>query len=76
MAAAGYAEAGNALLYPTVLSLLILGLVMVLQRFLADVYGLMTRQGAEAREGLVAIFAGFVLVVGALPLLALAMPYI
>ncbi|WP_436399400.1 DUF3772 domain-containing protein [Roseobacter sp. S98] len=71
MAAAGYAEAGNALLYPTVLSLLILGLVMVLQRFFADVYGLLTRQGPEARDGLVAIFAGFLLVVAALPLLAL-----
>ncbi|WP_298835749.1 DUF3772 domain-containing protein [uncultured Roseobacter sp.] len=71
MAAAGYAEAGNALLYPTVLSLLILGLVMVLQRFLADVYGLITGQGAEAREGLVAIFAGFLLVLAALPFLAL-----
>ncbi|WP_300030455.1 DUF3772 domain-containing protein [uncultured Roseobacter sp.] len=72
MAAAGYAEAGNALLYPTIVSLVVLSLVMILQRFLADVYGLVTGQGTEAREGLAAIFAGFVLVLAALPMLALA----
>ncbi|WP_227269562.1 DUF3772 domain-containing protein [Roseobacter weihaiensis] len=71
MAGIGYSEAGNALLYPTVLSLVLLGLVLVLQRFTADVYGLVSGQGSEARDGLAAILAGFVLVLIALPLLAL-----
>lgn len=71
MAAAGYSEAGNALLYPTVMSFLVLGLVMALQRFLSDLYGLISGQGTEARDGLVAIFAGFVLLLASLPLLAL-----
>jgi small-conductance mechanosensitive channel len=71
MAGIGYAEAGNALLYPTILSALLLGLVVVLQRFVSDVYGLVTRQGAEVRDGLAAIFMGFLLTLAALPLLAL-----
>ncbi|MEE4189350.1 MAG: DUF3772 domain-containing protein, partial [Roseobacter sp.] len=71
MAGIGYAEAGNALLYPTVLSLVLFGLVLVLQRFFADVYGLVTNQGIEARDGLAAILMGFLLVLAALPLAAL-----
>ncbi len=71
MAGIGYAEAGNALLYPTVLSLVLFGLVLVLQRFFADVYGLVTHQGVEARDGLAAILMGFLLVLAALPLAAL-----
>lgn len=71
MAAIGYAEAGNALLYPTILSLVLLGLVMVLQRFAADAYGFISGQGLEARDSLMAIVAGFLLVTVSLPLLAL-----
>ncbi|MEP1613454.1 MAG: DUF3772 domain-containing protein [Roseobacter sp.] len=71
MAAVGYSEAGNALLYPTVLSLVILGMVIVLQRFSSDLYGLITGQGADARESLAAIFAGFSLTLAVMPLLAL-----
>jgi len=71
MAAIGYAEAGNALLYPTLLSALLLGLVMVLQRFISDVYGLVTGQGLAARDGLFAVLAGFVLILAVLPILAL-----
>jgi hypothetical protein len=37
MAAVGYAEAGNALLFPTILSIAVFGLVLVFQRFLSDV---------------------------------------
>ncbi|TMM54676.1 DUF3772 domain-containing protein [Sulfitobacter sabulilitoris] len=72
MAAVGYASAGNALLYPTVISLLILGLVMALQRFFGDLYGWLTGQGAQGRDALVPVLVGFVLVLAATPLLALA----
>jgi small-conductance mechanosensitive channel len=71
MAAVGYAEAGNALLYPTVMTMLVLGFVMTLQRFCADVYGLFTGLGEQARDALVPILIGFVLVVLSLPVLAL-----
>ncbi|XDA99794.1 DUF3772 domain-containing protein [Sulfitobacter sp. LCG007] len=71
MAALGYAEAGNALLYPTIMTLLLLGLLLVLQRFFADLYGLLTRQGARARDALAPILIGFMLAILALPVLAL-----
>ncbi|MDW4496410.1 DUF3772 domain-containing protein [Sulfitobacter sp. D35] len=71
MAAVGYAEAGNALLYPTLMTLVLLGLLLVLQRFGADLYGLLTRQGARGRDALGPILIGFVLTLMALPLLAL-----
>ena len=71
MAGIGYSAAGDALLYPTVLSLVMLGLVLVLQRFAADVFGLINGQGIQARDGLATILSGFVLLLIALPLLAL-----
>ncbi len=72
MAAVGYAEAGNALLYPTLISLMILGFVVTLQRFSVDLYGLITGDVENARDALIPVLVGFVLVTGALPLLALA----
>jgi small-conductance mechanosensitive channel len=71
MAGIGYAEAGNAILYPTILSMVLLGLVVVLHRFLVDVYGLITGQNEGARDGLMAVFAAFVLALAALPFMAL-----
>ena len=71
MTAIGYFEASNALLYPMVGSAAILGLALTLQRFFADIYGLVTRQGAEARDALIPALMGFVLVLLSLPLLAL-----
>ncbi|WP_195819166.1 DUF3772 domain-containing protein [Roseobacter sp. MH60115] len=72
MAAIGYAEAGNALLYPTLVSLLILGFVLTLQRFSVDLYGLITGDEERARDALVPVLVGFALVLCAIPLLALA----
>lgn len=71
MAAIGYAEAGNALLYPTIASMILMGFVLTLQRFFADFYVLVTLQGAEARDALIPALIGFGLVLVSLPLLAL-----
>ena len=46
IAAAGYTNLATAILYPTIKSLALFGLVLVLQRFLADLYGLVSRRGA------------------------------
>jgi potassium efflux system protein len=70
--AAGYYNAAAFVLHPTVLTLVILGLVLALQRFSADVYGTITGQGKQAREALLPIFFGLVLLLLALPVLALA----
>ncbi|KEJ88002.1 small mechanosensitive ion channel protein MscS [Sulfitobacter donghicola DSW-25 = KCTC 12864 = JCM 14565] len=69
--AAGYYNASSALLFPTILTLIVLGLVLALQRFGADVYGAITGQGAQAREALVPILIGMALLLMVLPVLAL-----
>jgi len=69
--AAGYYNASTSLLHPTVLTLAILGLVLALQRFGADLYGAVTGQGIQAREALMPIFFGMVLLLLSLPVLAL-----
>ena len=68
----GLYKASEFVLIPRLLTLVILGLVLALQRFSADVYGAITGQGAAAREALMPIFFGLVLLLLALPLLALA----
>ena len=70
--AVGMYNASEAVLSPTVLTLVILGLVLALQRFSADLYGAITGQGPAAREALLPIFFGLVLLLLALPALALA----
>lgn len=69
--AGGYANAAEYLLYPFVTTLVILGLVLALQRFSADVYGAMTGQGVEARDTLLPILFGMILLLFAAPALAL-----
>jgi small-conductance mechanosensitive channel len=67
----GYQDLSDAILRPFVTTLVILGLVMALQRFLADVYGAITGQGIAAREALLPVFFGMILLVLASPALAL-----
>ncbi|MFG6562428.1 DUF3772 domain-containing protein [Sulfitobacter sp. 1A15299] len=68
----GYYNAADSLLPPYVTTLVLLGLVMTLQRFLADVYGAMTGQGVQARDALMPVFFGLILLLLSLPLMALA----
>ncbi|MDF1728485.1 MAG: DUF3772 domain-containing protein [Sulfitobacter sp.] len=69
--AAGYVNAADALMPPYILTLAILALVMALQRFAADLYGAATGQGQAAREALVPVLIGMVLLIMMAPLLAL-----
>lgn len=71
MAAIGYGQAGTALVFPMALSLGLLGLVLVLQRFFADIYCWISGQGVAGREALVPVLIGFALLVIATPMLAL-----
>ena len=68
----GYYNAAVSLLPPYVITLVLLGLVMTLQRFLADVYGAMTGQGVQARDALMPVFFGLILLLLSLPFMALA----
>lgn len=69
--AAGYLQATGALFGPYVMTLALLGLVMALQRFAADVYGAITGQGDSARDALIPVLVGLLLLVLVAPVLAL-----
>jgi len=69
--AAGYFQAANALFGPYIMTLALLGLVMALQRFAADVYGAISGQGDRARDALVPVLIGLVLLLLVAPVLAL-----
>lgn len=71
LAGIGYYALSIALIYPTVYTLAVMGLVLVSQRFLSDLYRLVMRQPDDAADGLVSVLAGFILILGALPFVAL-----
>ncbi|MGB3246893.1 MAG: DUF3772 domain-containing protein [Sulfitobacter sp.] len=72
LAVAGYYEAAKGLFTPYVLTLVLLGLVMALQRFSADVYGAFTGEGDQARDALMPVLFGMVFLVLISPVIALA----
>ena len=67
----GYMALATAAIYPAIMTLALLGLLVVLQRFFADVYGWLSGQGDTAREALIPVLIGFVLILLAVPALAL-----
>ena len=71
MAAIGYVKAGSGLVYPAIETLALIGLVLVLQEFVEEVYALLTGREDEDDESLVPVLAGFVITMIALPFLAL-----
>ncbi len=71
LAGSGFSNLATAVLYPTIQSMALFGLAVVAQRFLADLYGLISRKGDAARDSLVSALIGFVLALVQLPLLAL-----
>ncbi|NSY38190.1 DUF3772 domain-containing protein [Leisingera sp. ANG59] len=71
LAAFGYVNAAEALIYPAVSTLALLAALLVFQRFLGDVYGWLSGKGSAAQESLFAVLIGFLLAALALPLLAL-----
>jgi small-conductance mechanosensitive channel len=71
LAIVGYVAAANALIWPTVASLGLIGVIVVLQRFATDIYLVATRSGEEGREALLPVLIGFGLMILALPGFAL-----
>lgn len=67
----GYVAAANALIWPALGTLALVGLVIVLNRFLTDLYLIATRSGEEGREALVPVLIGTILSIAAIPALAL-----
>ncbi|WP_353472129.1 DUF3772 domain-containing protein [Salipiger sp. H15] len=69
MSAVGYHRVGQGMVFPAVQSLSLLALVLVLQRFVKDLYALITRKDPD--DSLITVLAGLVLILLALPMLAL-----
>ncbi len=67
----GFDRAGGALLLPSVITVGLLGLLVVLQWLIADLYALLTRRDDGLRDALLPVVAGLFLVLLALPILAL-----
>lgn len=70
LGAVGYIAAATALVYPSVISLGLVAILFVAQRFVADIYGLITRSDAADQEGLIPVLIGFAMTLGSLPLFA------
>lgn len=71
IAALGYGNAAARLMFASVSSLALFGLVLVLQAFISDIYAFVMRKEKSDEESLFPVLMGFVLVLGALPLIAL-----
>jgi small-conductance mechanosensitive channel len=71
LTALGFFRAGDAILVPTVLTLALGGLVVLLQWLAADIYALLLRREDGIRDALLPVLAGFALALAALPVLAL-----
>lgn len=67
LAALGYVRAAQGLLWPMVLSLGLMGLLMLLQDFIADIYAMVLRDAEGARDALIPVLIGFALVLISLP---------
>lgn len=66
--AAGYVNLGNLMVWPWLLSLALVGVLILLQDFIADLFNMLQRGAEGAREGLAPLLTGFALVLASIPL--------
>jgi len=71
LAAVGYLKAAQAIMLPTLLSLMLLAVLLVLQRVVTEVYVMLSGNREGAYDALIPVLAGFALVILSLPLFAL-----
>ncbi|MCF6231858.1 MAG: DUF3772 domain-containing protein [Rhodobacteraceae bacterium] len=72
LAGLGYGAAAAAIVYPVILSLAVVAIVMILQRFFGHIYGWAIGGDIQsARESLFSVLVGFTLTVLAIPVVAL-----
>lgn len=71
LAAAGYQTLAERIVFPAMMTIAVVCMVLVLQRFVSDLYGWISGRGAEVEDSIVPALAGFGLSVLSLPALAL-----
>ncbi|NEY91574.1 DUF3772 domain-containing protein [Tabrizicola oligotrophica] len=71
LAAVGYVPAASALVYPAMLSLFAVGLLLVAQDLVTDLYAAITRTDGDAGDALLPVLANFTLALASLPVFAL-----
>ena len=71
LAAFGYVQAAEAVIYPAMMSFALVTFLFILQRLIGDAWVLITRQDDAGRDALAPVLAGFVLSIASLPVLAL-----
>lgn len=71
LAAAGYVTAGNAMLWSSILTLAMVGLLIILQDFIGDFYAMAKGGDQAARHALMPVLIGFALILLSMPLFAL-----
>ncbi|MEX0328924.1 MAG: DUF3772 domain-containing protein [Ruegeria sp.] len=71
LAAFGYINAAEAIVFPTVKTLVLIAALVILQRFFSMLYGWITGQGEAARDSLFSVLIGFALAILSIPVLAL-----
>lgn len=70
LAGIGYVSGANALLWPAIMTLGLMGAIIVLQDFIADLY-VAARRGKDSRDSLAPVLVGFGLVLASVPVFAL-----
>ncbi|WP_170344586.1 DUF3772 domain-containing protein [Ruegeria atlantica] len=67
----GFTNAAEAIVFPAVKTLVLIGALVILQRFISQIYGWVTGQGEAAGDSLFSVLVGFALAILALPILAI-----
>lgn len=71
LAAIGYVPAAAAMIYPAMLTLFSVGLLLVVQDLVGDLYAVITRTDTDPGEALLPVLANFALALASLPVFAL-----
>ncbi|MDA7965265.1 DUF3772 domain-containing protein [Ruegeria sp.] len=71
LAAFGYINAAEGIVFPAVKTLVLIAALVIVQRFFASVYGWITGQGDAARDSLFSVLVGFALAICSIPILAI-----
>ncbi|SPF80293.1 DUF3772 domain-containing protein [Pseudoprimorskyibacter insulae] len=71
LAGIGYGGVGRGMILPMVQTVGVLAVLLVLQRFIGDLYAMIVGDEADARNSLIPVMTGFILILMTLPVLAL-----